>query len=318
MEIYVYKGEWGLPTIDFDCCRILTYIKLTKAPVKIQTKSNPFTSPNGLLPYLKVDNRKIASYAKIVEYLSSQGFRCNKHEEFILINGHIENIIENLHPFFLYEQWGDPKNIDFTRGLYAYRTPFPFNFYCPRKYISKTNELMETLANFSIEDPAEQHDTASMMLNAKKCINWIAEKIGDNDWFLGQESSEIDATIFGYLSIILHATLPNNLLQIHLRQCTNLVKYVERITKKYFAEDGFCTANAKNSHRKTEEETSTFYTGKEDDENVSAKRKRILLSGFVALITMTAYAIYSGILHISREEIPSNMFQYDEDLSDDE
>jgi metaxin len=89
-----------------------------------------------------------------------------------------------------------------------------------------------------------------MTVNAKKCLNWLAEKLNDNKFFLGHQS-ELDCTLYGYLSIILYHSLPNNSLQVHLQNCPNLVKYVENITKTYFAAEG-CTSQNGGTKPKTD------------------------------------------------------------------
>ena len=63
----------------------------------------------------------------------------------------------------MYQMWGNPQNIDTIRSLYAKRIPFPFNFYYPSKYIMKTNQVCETVASFSLEDPIENHETTDVM-----------------------------------------------------------------------------------------------------------------------------------------------------------
>jgi metaxin len=56
MQVYVYKGDWGLPSIDNDCLKVLSFIKLSKAPVDIKIGCNPYLSPSGFLPYLEGNN----------------------------------------------------------------------------------------------------------------------------------------------------------------------------------------------------------------------------------------------------------------------
>ncbi|XP_049535783.1 metaxin-1 homolog [Anopheles darlingi] len=250
MEVFVYKGEWGLPSIDYECSRLLTYLKFAGASGKVivHYNGNPFSSPNGLLPYLIADGRtKIAGYGPIVEYLTAHGIaplgngrEGGDFSNSTLISGHIQYVVENMHPYFMYSLWGDPKNVDTTRTLYAKRIPVPFNFYCPRKYVHRTNDLTQSLAGFTLEDSLEFHDVSELADNARRCLNWIAEKLQDNRWFLGNERpSEVDALLYGYLSVLSKLTLPNNALQNHIRQCPKLVQFVDRTTATYFAKEGF-------------------------------------------------------------------------------
>lgn len=58
-----------------------------------------------------------------------------------------------------YILWGDPKNQEDTRMMYAKRTPFPFNFYYPKQYLKRADLLFNTLAGFISEDKFEEHRT---------------------------------------------------------------------------------------------------------------------------------------------------------------
>lgn len=334
MELFLYRGEWGLPTIDYDCARLLAYLKFSEAKITLNFNGNPFSSPTGMLPYLVTEEgKKIGGYNKITEYLQSRGFDANaqlENQNYIVINGCIQYVFENLFPYFMYSLWGDPKNLDTTRALYAKRIPIPFNFYCPRKYVLKTNELTVSLAGFALEDSVELHDVKDMMLNAKKCINWISEKLGDNRFFFGDTPSEIDAILYGYLSVLLKLTLPNNVLQNHVKQCGNLVKFVERITTIYFAREGFTSANgsspgsssSNDSSKAKSEPEQKFYDGtqKDSDDTPYERRKRYVVSGIFATIAMVSYALLSGILTISQHDHGGggNFISYDEPEYDDE
>ncbi|XP_055641632.1 metaxin-1 homolog [Toxorhynchites rutilus septentrionalis] len=333
MELFLYRGEWGLPSIDYDCARILAYLKFSETKITYNFNGNPFSSPSGMLPYLVTEGRKkIAGYSNIVEYLQSIGCDANaqlENQSYIVINGYIQYVLENLHPFFMYTLWGDPQNLDTTRTLYAKRIPIPFNFYCPRKYVLKTNELTQTLAGFGLEDSVELHDVKDLIQNAKKCINWVASKLGESRFFFGDTPSEIDAVLYGYFSVILKLTLPNNVLQNHLKQCEKLVSFTERITTIYFAKEGFTSAkvlssassnsSSSSSNSKPKEEEKQYYDGTQKDDTPYDRKKRYVVSGIFATFAMVGYALMSGILTIAHPANGGgNFISYDEPEYDDE
>ncbi|XP_053695767.1 metaxin-1 homolog [Sabethes cyaneus] len=338
MELYVYLGEWGLPTIDSECAKMLAYLKLADAKVTVNFKGNPFSSPNGMLPYLVTEQgKKLAGYNRIVEFLQSKGFDANaqlEDQSYMVINGCIQYVVENLSPFFMYNLWGDPKNLDTTRALYAKRIPIPFNFYCPRKYLLKTNEITQTLAGFVLDDSVELHDVKDMLLNAKKCINWVSEKLSENQFFFGDTPSEVDAILYGYLSVILKLKLPNNVLQNHLKQCPNLVKFVDRMTTIYFAKEGYTSSgsvgpnsnsssssssSSSNESKPKPEEKQSYDGTQKDDDTPYERKKRYVVSGIFATIAMVSYALMSGIVTVSSDSFDGSGFiSYDEPDYDDE
>ncbi|CRK91635.1 CLUMA_CG005287, isoform A [Clunio marinus] len=312
MKLFVYKGEFGLPSIDFECLRVLTYFKLTDLNVEIDYSCSPFHSDTGFLPYLIDEDRKYCGYDKIISHLQ-------KEKGYTLITSapQLSYLSENLYPFFMYQLFGNPQNVDDTRALYAMRTPFPFNFYYPGKYIRRTGEVCQAVSTFSLEDPIDQHDTAEMNFKAKKCLNWISEKLGNNEFFLNGVPSEIDATIYAYLAVIIRYQLPNNQLQAHAKQCENLVRYVNNITKKCFKDSElFESPKAK---EKTKKQEQNVFTGEEDEDPPSVVRRRYILSGLVATTAMISYAFLSGIFSISLADHAVDSFSFDDtNMKDDD
>lgn len=243
------------------------------------------------MPYLVDSGKTFSGYEKIINHLQK-----GKGYSLITSEAQISYLSENLYPFFMYQLWGNPQNVDETRKIYALRTPFPFNFYYPGKYIRKTDEICQTVANFCLEDPIDQHDTAEMNFKARKCLNWISEKLGNNEFFLDGCQSEIDATLYSYLAIILKYQLPNNQLHAHAKQCENLVRYVKNITKTFYSDSElFESPKAKEHSQKQEQKV---FTGQEEEEPKDVVRRRYILSGLFATTAMISYAFLAGIFSV--------------------
>lgn len=135
-----------------------------------------------------------------------------------------------------------------------------------------------------------------MSFKAKKCLNWISEKLGDNEFFLDGVASEVDATIYAYLAVIIRYQLPNNQLQAHAKQCENLQRYVNNMTKKLFSEaELFESPKAKEKKEKQEQKV---FTGTEDEDPPADIRRRYILSGLFATTAMISYAFLAGIFNV--------------------
>lgn len=196
----------------------------------------------------------------------------------------------------MYQLWGNPQNLDESRALYAARIPFPFNFYYPSKYFTKTEEICQAVCNFSLQDPIDQHDTAEMALKAKKCLNWISEKLSSNEFFFNGQPSEADASIYAYLAIVLKFNLPNHALQSHAEPCENLTRFVNNFTLKYFKDfEVYESQKAKEEKKKKEQKV---FTGQEDEDPPHVIRNRYIASGLIAAISMAAYGCYTGIFSV--------------------
>lgn len=232
-------------------------------------------------------------YDRIVSFLKREGYTIDESDKNEACLNYIK---QNLYPFFMYQLFGNPQNLDVSRALLANRTPFPFNFYYPSKYVKKTEEVCQTVAGFSLEDVIDAHDTAEITLKAKKCLNWMSEKLGNNEFFFNGQPSEIDATVYAYLAILLKFRLPNHSLQSHLKPCENLVKYVANMTAKFFKESElYESAEVKEENMKKEQKV---FTGQEDEDPPAVIKKRYFASGIFAAVSMISYGYLTGIFSV--------------------
>lgn len=247
-----------------------------------------------MLPYLVTeDGKKIAGFRDIISYLSIQDFTIAKSDR-DFDDGYATVLRQNLLPYFLYTQWCN-QSLDHSRALYATRIPFPFNFISPKQYVRKTDRMIQNMYGFSLEDPLDKQDFGEMAVKAKQVLNELEDRLKQNNWVSGKEPSLLDVHAYAFLALILNNPLPNNSLQTYVQQCPSLIKYVQRVTKQYFENDGF-TSQGVDAKKKQERKT---YTGQEDqDEDPKDRRNRYILSGLVATLSMISYALFKGILHV--------------------
>jgi hypothetical protein len=69
---------------------------------------------------------------------------------------------------------------------------------------------------------------------AERCLNTLSVRLGDEDFFFGSHPTSLDATVYAYLAPLLKVPFPSPALQNHLKSTSNLVKFVVRITQRYF------------------------------------------------------------------------------------
>lgn len=117
-------------------------------------------------------------------------------------------------------------------------------------------------------------------------------RLGDGDFFFGQQPSTIDAIVYSYLALLLKAPLPNPVLQNHLKNCTNLVKYVSRISQRYFEYEY-------QTYEKDKAEKNAEKLGEDNESEFPNKRRNQILAAFVATLAMAGYALSTGIVEVS-------------------
>ncbi|XP_046749580.1 metaxin-1 [Diprion similis] len=295
-QLDVWKGDWGLPSVDLNCLNILVYAKFSGAPVKINPTNNPFRTPNGVLPVLHCGSETLDSVKDITAFFRKKNYTA----DFSLTPKQCAEVVaydtmlkEKIYPALQYVWWVDIKNYnEFIQPWYAKALPFPFNFFYPGKFERQAKDMMESLYPTESEISAIENAVYS---EAQKCLTLLSTRLGEREYFFGPHPTSLDAIIYSYLAPLLKAPLPNPALQNHLKACINLVKFVTRISQKYFPD--ICQEYER---KKTEENVRKL---RRDSENEFPHKKRNqFLAGIFATVAMVGYALSTGIVEVTRND----------------
>ncbi|XP_001601774.2 metaxin-1 isoform X1 [Nasonia vitripennis] len=313
-QVDVWKGDWGLPSVDVDCLKILTYAKFSNIPLSIKATNNPFGSPNGQLPVLRYKNNSFCTVDKILEvfrehkYTPDNGITRSQNADVAAFNTMLDECIR---PALQYLWWVDQPNLNqVIRPWYCKALPFPFNFYYPGKYEKQAKDMLEALHPTKEDKAAE----SSIYSKAQKCLTTLSTRLGESDYFFGSVPTTFDALVFSYLAPLLKVPLPSCSLQNHLKACENLVKFVTRILQKYFEYD---YQEYEKSKTKEQEEKKKANS----DSEFPNKRRNQILAGIFAAVAMLGYALSTGIVQVqdSDYDLADSMnYVYEDEEEDDE
>lgn len=291
MEIEIWKGEWGLPSIDVTCLEVMTYAKFSGAPLKIKATNNPFKTPNGTLPVFQHSDECLTKFEEISSYL-----RKNNHSADYELSpkqcaesyAYTQLVYEKLVPALNFVWWIDAKNfVEFSRPLYARLLPFPLNFYYPGQYEKHAKQLVSSLYN---DDEDLSMVETAVYRAAEECITLLATKLADKEFFFGQSPSSLDAVVFAHLAPLLKAPLPSAALQNHLKACPNLTRFVSRILQRFFPKE---IQEHEQTERKNSKQENTY-----TDTEFPHKLRNFSLAALVATVAMIAYATATGIIQV--------------------
>lgn len=175
---------------------------------------------------------------------------------------------------------------------------------CKKNTVATATEICPSYKFSNLLLPSFQ-----LLVNAKVCINMIAAKLGENNWLLNGEPSEVDCTLYAYLSVLLHIGVTNNDLKSHINECPNLLAYIKRIRTKYLTDV------------KVPEKVHSSFDGvkrlfiSEEDGALSRTSLKII-AGVTAVGAMVIFAITHGILEVRFNfSLKSEIFGYHVDRS---
>ncbi|DBA13568.1 TPA: hypothetical protein GDO54_018596, partial [Pyxicephalus adspersus] len=227
MELYCWRGDWGLPSVDIDCLTVLV------------------RGPGGggrQLPALKTPSDGVVFQpGKIITHLRKQKY--NADYDLSATQGadtlaFISLLEEKLLPALIHLFWVDAKNyVEHTRKWYAETIPFPLNFFIPNQMHKRYLERLQLIRGESWREEDEVLEK-QLYSDAQECLGLLSQRLGTQKFFFGECPASLDAYIFSHLAPILNIKLPNNRLQQHLRSLSNLCQYCNSILSIYFTQDG--------------------------------------------------------------------------------
>lgn len=299
IELDIWKGAWGLPSVDLDCLEIMTYAKFSGAPLQTRATNNPFKTPTGKLPVFRHGKTELLDFEDISFYLKEKkNFSADfgitpKQQADVSAFSHL--LREKLYPALLYTWWIDQKNyIELTRPWYSRALPLPLNYYYPGRFEREARKTIETLYE-NCEDMAVIE--AAVFSTAENCLSVLSNRLGESEFFFGKHPTSLDATVYAYLAPLLKAPFVVPVLQNHLKSFPNLVKFVGRVTQRYFS-DCINESESKSTH--------TFSSSKnEGDEDFPHKRRNQILAGLFATFVMAGYALITGLVQVTVKDSDS-------------
>ncbi|CAO3687010.1 unnamed protein product [Umbelopsis vinacea] len=236
LQLYVWGPALDAPSIDPSCVALEAYLRVTNANFTVVYANDPQLSPTGQLPLLKDGPVWVAgAKQQIADSLA-----------------YITLIEEKLYDCLLFTWYADQTNFVKTiRPTYAKLLTFPTRYFVP---IRLRNNAKARLEKYEVEikdddssslDSSETEDLKKLMETgwhhmytlARDTYKVLDTKLGEKDYFFGDEPSTLDCLAFGYLSLHMYPMLPHHRLRIILTtEYPRLALFCDRFKKAYFTE----------------------------------------------------------------------------------
>ncbi|XP_054720227.1 metaxin-1-like isoform X2 [Uloborus diversus] len=236
MELDIWQGDWGLPSVDLICLQVMAYAKFSGAPLKVK-KTNWPLSRYGHLPVFRHGKKNtLTTFDNIVSYLQRQNYSADAEltpKQCADIIAYTALLRDKLYPALLYVWWVEDKNYcELTRPWYAKALSFPLNYFLPGHQQRAARKNINNLWSCDLIDESQKE--TSIYKDARECLNLLSYRLGDNEYFFGKNPCSLDAIVFGFLAPLLKAPFPNPALKNHLKSCVNLSHFVQRILDRFF------------------------------------------------------------------------------------
>nr|CDJ88252.1 Outer mitochondrial membrane transport complex protein domain containing protein [Haemonchus contortus] len=308
MELHVWPADFGLPSIDVKCLQFLACSKMCASPVSVVYSCSPWSSPTGEYPILfdKSNHPKaITDFDRFVDMLRKSGQEVVIDAELTpaersQIDAFNCFLKEFIYPAVMHTFWGDDLNYStVTHHWFSSRLSFPYNLY----YLEKRRKRIQRLLS--------EKSVSTIMKDGLQALNLLSSKLGDNKFFCGNKPSSLDALVFGYLAPLLRLPLPNDRLQLHLRACPNLVRFVEQVASIYLPPSEEQLRLQKGERKMWETRLQKAEKLKEAEKVATAEATLVqedlplrdtILFGLGAITLSLLFALHSGIIQVVVED----------------
>jgi hypothetical protein len=216
LVFYQWQPEWDLPSFDANCLTFLTLMKFSKLEFSLLNCNNPAVSPSKRLPFLRKGNTLFSRDEEIINLCKSFGtLRSLASKEEIIYRVFKNLILNKIFIVMLYYAWKNEINYrKITWPLYSKFYVFPLNYWLPYKIKKRVLEFLD--GRFS------GYGEGDFLREVVEAFQTLSSFLAEKKFFFGDQPTELDAFVFGYLQVILKTPFMDERLSIILKDFSNL------------------------------------------------------------------------------------------------
>ncbi|KAJ8935632.1 hypothetical protein NQ314_012716 [Rhamnusium bicolor] len=234
-QLYVYDGDYSLPSLDVECIKSILYTVVADVPVQVRILNNVKHCAFYSAPTFVHKNLLFKSFSETVLYLRTLNYNIDSNlspkqcSETLAVSNLVQS---KLKPVIEFVYWVDQRNCDeFTNVWFMKALPLPFNFIHTGKFKQKARDLIETLY------PTETNlDLIKEYLNrtATDCLSILSTRLGASDYFFGLTPTTLDIVVYAHLAPLIKLPFPSNEINNIISMWPNLATFIKRIDAAYF------------------------------------------------------------------------------------
>ena len=232
LKAYHLPGAWGLPTVSPFCLKLDSFLRMTGLEHQSITASTPFGGPKKKAPWIEYKGKKLGDSSFIIEFLKQEfeadpDAHLSPEQRGVAVA--IQRLIEeNLYWAMVYDRWVREENWPILKSTVLGSIPAP---------------ALMILAPFARRGVKQQLAGHGMGLHSPDEIEAIAARdiaalsnlLGDRDWFLGEQISMGDATVYSLLANIAFVEFSSPMKAL-IRSHPNLTNWLVRFRDQLYPE----------------------------------------------------------------------------------
>lgn len=230
IQLYQFHPLWNLPNVSPFCMKLETYLRMTKIPHEVICANDPRKAPKGKFPYIVDNGKKIADSGLIIDYLKqTYGDSLDVHltpiQKALAIA--IERMLEE-HAYWtiVYTRWVVPAGWEITEKDFFGRMPFLLRLFVP-------NMVRKMMIKDLRAQGVGRHTPDEIYQLGKADVKALAELLGDQKFFFGEQPTSIDACVYAFAANSVQTPIRSPI-QDYARSQPNLIAYCTRMHDMFY------------------------------------------------------------------------------------
>jgi glutathione S-transferase len=233
IKVHQFEPAFGLPNASPFCMKLETYLRMAGIPFELAPPNmqDIRKAPKGKMPFIEDNGNIIADSTFIIDYLkSNHGVTLDNWlslEQKAIALSFQRLMEENLYWVMVHTRWLEPTGWPVIKATFFDKIPVPFKWFVPA--LAKRG-LIKAMHGHGIG----RHSVAEIHEIGKRDITAIANFLGDKPYFMGNQPSTIDATIYAFVANLVYVPIASPLKQ-QTEKYPQLKAYCERMQARYYA-----------------------------------------------------------------------------------
>lgn len=233
IQLFAFGTGWGIPfatSAPFPL-KLATWLRMADLPFDFVVANDPSKGPKGKSPWIEYGSVRMGDSTLIIEHLQQRyGIELDAHldaRQRALAVSVQRMLEEHYHQCFEHQLF-------FGRGGAERLAEFAATMPIPLRWLVPT-VLKRAFGKQLHARGMGRHPQEVIIAQGKSDLDALAELLGDQPYFLGEQPSAIDACVFGFLGVTVYIEGDNPLFR-HAAANEALMRYCERMRARYFPE----------------------------------------------------------------------------------
>jgi glutathione S-transferase len=231
IKLFQFPRMFGIPNLSPFCCKLETWLRITRVPYEVVDTPDPRKGPKGKLPFIEDAGMRIADSSRIIEHLvKTRGvdpdvcLNTSQRATALLV----QRTLEEHYAFVLaYTHLVRDEGLRHTRARFD-SVPAIVRPLVARAVLGQIKKLLW-------QQGILRHSDQEILESGLRDWRAVLTGMCDGPFFFGDEPTGVDAIVFGALATSVLTPI-NSPIRDFLRSQPAVVAYADRMLARFFPE----------------------------------------------------------------------------------